>query len=109
MFFDFHAPANKETDNGYHIGQHRLQPGKLCGYEEDANVPMIIRVPEIREGAATELVTSHTDLGPTILSLIGAQQRPDFDGIPIPVKADELFCENKDWQEHVAWNIGALL
>lgn len=93
--------ADEWTDNGYHIGQHRLQPGKMCGYEEDVNVPMIIRGPGIKEGATTSLVTSHTDLAPTILSLLGAPQRPDFDGTPIPVKAEELFVDNKDWQEHV--------
>ncbi|TID24788.1 arylsulfatase [Venturia nashicola] len=89
------------SDNGYHIGQHRLQPGKMCGYEEDANVPMIIRGPGIKQGAITNLVTSHTDLAPTILSLIGTSQRPDFDGTPFSVKAEDLFVENKDWQEHV--------
>ena len=25
------------TDNGYHIGQHRLQPSKQCHYQEDVN------------------------------------------------------------------------
>ena len=27
------------TDNGYHIGQHRLPPGKSCNIEEDVNIP----------------------------------------------------------------------
>ena len=35
------------SDNGYHIGQHRLQPGKSCGYEEDVNIPLIVRGPGI--------------------------------------------------------------
>ncbi|KAK1761922.1 hypothetical protein QBC33DRAFT_574644 [Phialemonium atrogriseum] len=26
------------TNNGYHIGQHRLQPEKKCGFEEDINI-----------------------------------------------------------------------
>ncbi|QDS75210.1 hypothetical protein FKW77_000083 [Venturia effusa] len=88
-------------DNGYHIGQHRLQPGKMCSYEEDVNVPMIIRGPGVQAGATTNLVTSHTDLAPTILSLIGAPQRPDFDGIPIPVRAEDLSLNQKDWHEYV--------
>lgn len=33
------------ADNGYHISQHRLSPGKECGFEEDINVPLIIRGP----------------------------------------------------------------
>jgi N-acetylglucosamine-6-sulfatase len=35
------------TDNGYHIGQHRLGPGKKCGYETDINIPMVIRGPGV--------------------------------------------------------------
>lgn len=31
------------SDNGYHIGNHRLEGGKLQCFEEDINVPLIIR------------------------------------------------------------------
>lgn len=37
-------------------------------------------------GRVTEVVTSHTDLAPTILGLIGAT-KDNFDGIPIPLEA----------------------
>ena len=33
------------SDNGYHVSQHRLHPGKECGFEEDINVPLIVRGP----------------------------------------------------------------
>ena len=71
------------ADNGYHIGQHRLPPGKECGYEEDVNVPLIIRGPGVPRGVTTDQVTSHTDLVPTIFELIGADSRDDFDGAPV--------------------------
>lgn len=32
------------TDNGYHIGQHRMQPGKNCGYGESGQPPCLGRV-----------------------------------------------------------------
>ncbi|CAI6258482.1 unnamed protein product [Periconia digitata] len=38
------------TDNGFHMGQHRLDPGKACPYEEDVNVPMFIRGPNVPKG-----------------------------------------------------------
>ena len=41
------------SDNGYHIGQHRLQPGKECGYEEDINIPLIIRGPGVPKNSTT--------------------------------------------------------
>ncbi|KIX07139.1 uncharacterized protein Z518_05116 [Rhinocladiella mackenziei CBS 650.93] len=74
------------SDNGYHIGQHRLQPGKECGFEEDINVPLIIRGPGVPQNQVSTVVTSHTDLAPTFLSLAGADLRPDFDGTAIPLK-----------------------
>ncbi|TQN67231.1 Arylsulfatase [Colletotrichum shisoi] len=78
------------SDNGYHISQHRLQPGKECGYEEDINIPLIVRGPGVPEGGVTEAVTAHVDLVPTILSLAGAPLRADLDGAPIPLSDKEL-------------------
>lgn len=90
------------TDNGYHIGQHRLQPGKQCAFEEDINIPFMIRGPGIPKGHVTNLVTSHTDLAPTFLALAGAKElREDFDGRAIPL-LDILDAEsNKETNEHV--------
>jgi N-acetylglucosamine-6-sulfatase len=33
------------SDNGYHMGQHRLTAGKWTAYEEDARVPLIVHGP----------------------------------------------------------------
>lgn len=73
------------SDNGYHIGQHRLPPGKTCGIEEDVNVPFIARGPGIAAGHIEKFPTTHTDLVPTIFDLAGIPQRDDFDGAPIPL------------------------
>lgn len=76
------------SDNGFHIGQHRLPPGKECGYDEDIRVPLIVRGPGVPRGAVEDAVTTHIDLAPTILHWIGADPRPDFDGVPIPLGKD---------------------
>lgn len=34
------------SDDGYHIDQYRLQPGKSCAYEEDINIPLSSTVQE---------------------------------------------------------------
>jgi arylsulfatase A-like enzyme len=73
------------SDNGYHIGQHRLQPGKSCGFEEDINIPLIIRGPGVKANETTDIVTTHTDLAPTFFQLLGISPRADFDGAAIPV------------------------
>jgi arylsulfatase A-like enzyme len=89
------------TDNGYHIGQHRLQPGKECGYEEDINIPLIIRGPGVPRNITTEIVTTHTDLAPTILGLTGSSLRADFDGEAIPLSRKSLEVASRSRHEHV--------
>ncbi|KAL2840517.1 alkaline-phosphatase-like protein [Aspergillus pseudoustus] len=73
------------SDNGYHIGQHRLPPGKTCGFEEDIRVPLIIRGPGVPAGEEEEAVTTHIDLVPSIFDLAGIPLREDLDGTPIPL------------------------
>ncbi|KAH8890451.1 Arylsulphatase [Thozetella sp. PMI_491] len=73
------------SDNGYHIGQHRLPPGKECGFEEDIRVPFFIRGPGLKAGAVERAVTTHVDLAPTIFRLAGIPARSDFDGSVMPL------------------------
>ncbi|KAI1351769.1 Arylsulphatase [Xylaria sp. FL0043] len=89
------------SDNGFHIGQHRLQPGKTCGYEEDINVPLIVRGPGVAANHSTDVVTSHTDLAPTFLRLLGIPLREDFDGKPIPLTKHEIGSAQRARREHV--------
>lgn len=98
------------TDNGYHIGQHRLQPGKQCPYEEDLNIPFIIRGPGIPRNAKTEVVTSHTDLAPTFLQLAGVKPKDEWklDGSAMPLTHEALDDARDTRQEHVnveSWGI----
>jgi N-acetylglucosamine-6-sulfatase len=87
------------TDNGYHIGQHRLPPGKSCNIEEDVNIPFFIRGPGVPKGAEQTLPSSHTDIVPTLFALAGIPLRDDFDGEVIPV-TEELLGKS-DKSEHV--------
>jgi N-acetylglucosamine-6-sulfatase len=97
------------TDNGYHISQHRLNPGKECGFEEDINIPLIVRGPGVPVGESN-VVTAHTDLAPTFLKLAGAKWGwKDLDGSPVPLKQKELEDAKKHRQEHVNvefWGLG---
>ncbi|KAI0599225.1 alkaline-phosphatase-like protein [Biscogniauxia sp. FL1348] len=89
------------TDNGYHIGQHRMQPAKQCSFEEDVNIPLIIRGPSVPERFTTDIVTTHTDLAPTLLDIAGAPPRADLDGLAIPLTAAGLSRARKQRHEHV--------
>ncbi|KAK7547732.1 alkaline-phosphatase-like protein [Phyllosticta paracitricarpa] len=71
------------TDNGFHISQYRLPPGKECGFDTDIHIPLMIRGPGIEANKELDIVTSHTDLAPTILNLAGAPKALDGKVIPL--------------------------
>ncbi|XMA11831.1 hypothetical protein WAI453_004622 [Rhynchosporium graminicola] len=90
------------SDNGYHISQHRLPPGKECGFEEDINVPFIIRGPGVAAGKEVDVVTTHTDFVPTVLKLVGAKTGWEgLDGSSIPLFENEIEEAKEKRQEHV--------
>jgi N-acetylglucosamine-6-sulfatase len=64
------------SDNGYHLGQHRLQPGKQTPYDSDIRVPLIVRGPGVARGSVAAM-TMNVDIAPTFAELAGAQT-PDF-------------------------------
>lgn len=89
------------SDNGFHIGQHRLQPGKECGYEEDINVPLVIRGPGVPKNTVTDVVTTHTDIAPTVFEILGLRKRDDFDGAAIPLTDSGLAHAAVHRHEHI--------
>jgi arylsulfatase A-like enzyme len=66
------------SDNGFHMGQHRLKAGKYTPYETDVHMPLMVRGPGIAPGSATGAMTSSVDFVPTIAELAGAK-------LPFPV------------------------
>jgi N-acetylglucosamine-6-sulfatase len=66
------------SDNGFHMGQHRMKAGKYTPYETDVHMPLMVRGPGIAAGSATSAPTSSVDFAPTIAELAGAK-------LPFPV------------------------
>ena len=96
------------TDNGFHIGQHRLPPGKTCAIEEDINIPFFVRGPGIEKGAQVSFPTTHTDIVPTLFELAGLPLRKEFDGEPIAVTT-KMQQDRPKKSEHVNvefWGVG---
>jgi N-acetylglucosamine-6-sulfatase len=68
------------SDNGYHLGTHRLSVGKWTAYEEDIRVPLFVRGPGVPEGRKLEHLVLNNDLAPTFAQLGGAEPPSFVDG-----------------------------
>ncbi|GAA6050414.1 hypothetical protein JCM3770_004026 [Rhodotorula araucariae] len=75
------------SDNGFEANAgHRRQPGKTLPYEEDINVPLVVRGPGVPRGLVDSTsVYSLADLGSTVLHLAGAEADYDHDGSLVPL------------------------
>jgi N-acetylglucosamine-6-sulfatase len=69
------------SDNGYHMGEHRLRPGKTSAYEEDIRVPLIVKGPGVKAGREGR-ISLNTDLASTFAAWAGARM-DDTDGRPL--------------------------
>ena len=68
------------SDNGYHIGQHRLTAGKWTAYDEDTRVPLIVRGPGVQKGRTLSHLVLNNDLAPTFANLAEVSSPPFVDG-----------------------------
>lgn len=68
------------SDNGYHMGDYRLMPGKQTAFETDVHVPLIAAGPDIPAGKTSDAMVSNIDLCPTFEQLGGGTTPSDVDG-----------------------------
>jgi N-acetylglucosamine-6-sulfatase len=60
------------SDNGYHMGEYSLRPGKMTPFDTDINVPLIVMGPGVRKGVVVDDIVENIDLNPTFVDLAGA-------------------------------------
>ncbi len=68
------------SDNGFHLGQHRMPAGKQTPYETDIHVPLLVRGPGVRAGAHVTQLAGNTDLAPTFEAMAGVRAPSFTDG-----------------------------
>jgi N-acetylglucosamine-6-sulfatase len=71
------------SDNGYHMGEFRLMPGKMTAYDTDIHVPLIVTGPGVPAGVTVQEVVENIDLCPTFTDLAGAAAPASVDGISL--------------------------
>jgi len=60
------------SDNGLHLGEHRLRQGKMTAFDIDIRVPLVVAGPGVPSGATRREITENTDLCPTFTGLARA-------------------------------------
>ena len=68
------------SDNGYHMGEHRMMPGKMTAYDTDIHVPLIVTGPGVPAGRIVEEIVQNIDLCPTFAELGFAAAPSSIDG-----------------------------
>jgi N-acetylglucosamine-6-sulfatase len=68
------------SDNGYHLGQHRLRQGKQTAFDTDIRVPLIVAGPGVPHNRVVPQVAQNADLYPTFAELTGATPATPIDG-----------------------------
>jgi N-acetylglucosamine-6-sulfatase len=65
------------SDNGFHMGEHRIKRGKRTPYEESARVPFFVRGPGVPADSKVEKLTLNTDVASTFAELAGVEFTAD--------------------------------
>jgi N-acetylglucosamine-6-sulfatase len=87
------------SDNGLHLGQHRLTAGKWTAYEEDIRVPLIVRGPGVPEGQTLDHLVLNNDLAPTFADLAGAETPEFVDGRSLRPLLTDNPPPTEDWRQ----------
>lgn len=88
------------SDNGFHMGEHRLRPRKSTAYEEDIRVPLMIRGPGIAPGQRSAALVLNNDLAPTFAEWAGVNENLPYtpDGRSLAPLLDQD-PSNDAWRE----------
>lgn len=68
------------SDNGFHMGQHRLRWGKNTHFDEDLRVPLYVRGPGVAPGRTIDAFAVNVDFAPTFTDIAGTEPGTPVDG-----------------------------
>jgi arylsulfatase A-like enzyme len=89
------------SDNGLHMGEYRLSPGKLTAYDTDIHVPLIVTGPGVPAGTSTAAMAENIDLAKTFASIGGTDVPSDGHSLlPLLHGAGPLDWRNAILVEH---------
>lgn len=68
------------SDNGIHMGEHRLMPGKTTAFDTDIHVPLVVTGPGVASAQVINEIVENTDLCATFAGIAGASVPATVDG-----------------------------
>ena len=68
------------SDNGIHMGEHRLMPGKMTAFDTDIHVPLVVTGPGVAPAQVINEIVENTDLCATFAELARASVPATVDG-----------------------------
>lgn len=68
------------SDNGYHMGIHRIRGAKWTPYTEAHEVPFVVRGPDVPKDESFDELVANTDIAPTVLDLAESSPPDWMDG-----------------------------
>ncbi len=86
------------SDNGFHLGQHRLPAGKQTPYDTDTRVPFMMRGPGIEAGTRNGHLVGNVDLAPTFADMARIGDIPFADGRSIMPLVGPTGERPKQWR-----------
>ena len=88
------------SDNGFHLGEHKMLFGKEHPYEHDISLPLFITGPGVPAGATLEHPTTHIDVTATVVELTGATATgPPLDGLSFVDALGAAPVAPTDWRD----------
>ncbi len=76
-------------DHGFHMGEKHYN-FKLTNWEEATRVPLIVKAPGCRAGAACDVPVSHVDIYPTLIDYCGLPENPNAGRSGVPLDGHSL-------------------
>ena len=68
------------SDNGIHMGEHRLMPGKTTAFDTDIHVPLVVSGPGVAPAQVINEIVENTDLCATFAEIAHASVPATVDG-----------------------------
>jgi N-acetylglucosamine-6-sulfatase len=68
------------SDNGYHMGDYSMRPGKMTPFDTDIHVPLVVIGPGVAKGQVVNAIVANVDLCATFTELAGVETPSTSDG-----------------------------